>query len=244
MSDTKEDKALSWKRIEDKMSTSSVVDEQVVDLLAGLGKKSLGEAACKVKQAVDMVGAYVTDVQAEIVRAEEAHAKKDSVADLATASKDSISAAVEGLRHSMAEVEVPSWDKCFDGKPPPSASDDPDGSEWKALPGGPADKRFEGHLEKAHAHVSMVSKAIEKADLAANFALAVVALAKRKAMAVVDEAPTTMAKRAKRGCYRTSVSCFVFHLSRDKRWCVANFGTHAFFCNFYSILASCALFTS
>lgn len=236
MSDTKEDKALSWKRVEDKMSTSSAVDEKVVDLLAGFGNKSLGEAAAKVKQAVDVVGAYVTDVQAAIAYAEEAHAEKDSITESATAAKDGLSAAVEYLRDAMVMVSVPSWDKCSDGLPPPSASDDPDGSEWEALLGGPPDKRLEGHLKDAHEHVSTVSKAIKKADQAANSALAVVALAEGKARIVVDEALTTRVKLAKRGSFRQSVSCIVLHLSRDKRWCFADFGTHELFIPIFSIM--------
>jgi len=120
-----------------------------------------------VKQAVGVVRAYVTAVQAAVTDAE-----------------DGRDAAVEVLRGTTAEVRVPSWDKISDGLPPPGDSSDPDGTLLKESLGGPPAERFKSQLEGAHEHVSRVSDAMKKADGAANSALAVVALAERRAMTV------------------------------------------------------------
>lgn len=198
---TEKDMKKKWKKIRAAISGSEAVDEEVEDLLVGMGRKPLSEAAEKVKEAVGVVQAYVTGVHAVVADAQDAGAS--AMRKRSSKAKDDLYAAVEGLRGAIAAEEVKrqdltvSWDEIK--KEPDFSSQDP-GATLNPEDG------FKSHVKDAAEHVSSVSDALKKADGAANSAMAVVALATKQATNAVDEAPDAEARMAARRAYRKSVS--------------------------------------
>ena len=216
MANMEKDMSRNWNKIRAVVSECGVVDGKVVDLLVGLGKMPLSEAAEKVKEATGVVQTYVTEAQAVVAEAE--REGEGAIVNQASGAKDDLYDAVEELRGALADVrEWPTWGKIknLDVYHLPVFSDDSDDADSGSDPDGDFKsdvKGFKTHVKLAAKHVSSVSDAMKKVDSAANSALAVVALATREATRAVDEAPDRAARRAKMRSFRSSVSAFATFL--------------------------------
>lgn len=162
-----------WENVRIALSDREAVDEQVIDLVAGLGNMPLSTASAKVKEVVVLVEKYATGV--DVAVAEAKNPEKDTMVEQASYAKDNLYRALEGVKEALGEHGIKrddTWEKIRDII---SYGDDDNSPE----------KNFEHYVNCAETHAAQVSKAVIEANGAANKALAVVALA----IQAVEEAP-------------------------------------------------------